>query len=696
MAKKIIAVGLILAVLTISAYADIYMGNDITIPGYFNGLINRSNVVGQVSKDNAQDVSIAANGNHSELNQLNWSVAGHILDSNLYFINPANIYTNDNTSFLELNNVTGSTSSRIGLFSGTVITEQSYIEMYNNTPSFAIQALSQNLDYQAYIFNDNANIWMVSQDFLGYFYSNYIQTNNYFEFQIQGLNKIIINDFGLNVYGHIKTNQTGIGYNLSCFDENGELQRNSNCDNILNNDINNLSSQKLNKSDYYNASIDINNLFNNLSLKLNKTDYYNASNDLQLSKDYTNSSNTSMKSYVDNGLSGKEPSIIGSTANVFWNGLKQWITLGIGNITGLQTALDLKDTNLTNANTSMKSYVDNQDNSTLQSSKDYTNSSNTSMKSYVDLQDNVSGGTALSNISSNWGNWTNHTDPNAERSITGSTSNTFWNGVKSFITLSSGLITDFTAAVRGNVSNGTSSNLTYNLATGKFDLSFVPCIGNNYYQSADGKNISCAAGGSSSSPLTVKGDIYVRNTTTDTRQPIGNNGEVLTVDSTTNTGMKWASVASSGTPFSKYNFTRQDIYTNNTVNYTFGNGSTVLSLSLSTGHFIDGNCVLVTNTSVATIAPQFFMNITGSNAVNFAVEYFTSATAKGSAMIPASGTALNESIVPTASAGLPFTRTEIDFYSNQTSAGFLNISMKASAAGRVFILKGSHCQSIET
>ena len=42
------------------------------------------------------------------------------------------------------------------------------------------------------------------------------------------------------------------------------------------------------------------------------------------------------------------------------------------------------------------------------------------------------------------------------------------------------------------------------------------------------------------SPLTTKGDIFVRNTTIDTRLPIGSNTQILTVDTSTATGMKWA------------------------------------------------------------------------------------------------------------------------------------------------------------
>jgi len=49
---------------------------------------------------------------------------------------------------------------------------------------------------------------------------------------------------------------------------------------------------------------------------------------------------TSQVTGLDSALSGKEGTITGSTGNVFWNGLKAWVALEIGNITSLQTVLN--------------------------------------------------------------------------------------------------------------------------------------------------------------------------------------------------------------------------------------------------------------------------------------------------------------------------------------------------------------------
>ena len=55
--------------------------------------------------------------------------------------------------------------------------------------------------------------------------------------------------------------------------------------------------------------------------------------------------------------------------------------------------------------------------------------------------------------------------------------------------------------------------------------------------------VSSGGGGSTSLPTTTKGDLVVHNGTTNVRLPVGSNTQVLTADSSTATGLKWAAAA---------------------------------------------------------------------------------------------------------------------------------------------------------
>jgi hypothetical protein len=59
----------------------------------------------------------------------------------------------------------------------------------------------------------------------------------------------------------------------------------------------------------------------------------------------------------------------------------------------------------------------------------------------------------------------------------------------------------------------------------------------------DSATINITTTGSGSSPLTTKGDVYTHDSSADTRLAVGNDGEVLTADSASTNGIKWAAVS---------------------------------------------------------------------------------------------------------------------------------------------------------
>lgn len=70
--------------------------------------------------------------------------------------------------------------------------------------------------------------------------------------------------------------------------------------------------------------------------------------------------------------------------------------------------------------------------------------------------------------------------------------------------------------------------------------------GSLYFNTANAALFFAADAADTTSPLTTKGDIYTFSTTND-RLPVGTNNQTLVADSSTSTGLKWATPASGST-----------------------------------------------------------------------------------------------------------------------------------------------------
>lgn len=104
---------------------------------------------------------------------------------------------------------------------------------------------------------------------------------------------------------------------------------------------------------------------------------------------------------------------------------------------------------------------------------------------------------------------------------------------------------------------------------------------NGKYLTTDGSNSSWATVSGGASPLTTKGDLYTYSTM-DTRLPVGNDGEVLSANSGTTTGLEWIAAGGTGTVTS----VSQTVPTGLTISGSPVTTTGTLALGLDTGYVI--------------------------------------------------------------------------------------------------------------
>lgn len=141
------------------------------------------------------------------------------------------------------------------------------------------------------------------------------------------------------------------------------------------------------------------------------------------------------------------------------------------------------------------------------------------------------------------------------------------------------------------------------------------------------------------SPLTTKGDLYTRNTTTGIRVAVGTDGFVLTADSAQAAGVKWAAPSSGGT---------------RAVGITIDGGGSAITTGIKGDIYVPYGCTITAVTMLADQSGSIVVDIWKDTYANYP---------------PTDADSITASAVPTITAALKSQDNTLTGWTTSVSAG---------------------------
>ena len=199
------------------------------------------------------------------------------------------------------------------------------------------------------------------------------------------------------------------------------------------------------------------------------------------------------------------------------------------------------------------------------------------------------------------------------------------------IPVGTGTVTSVTATSPITSSGGTTPDISTSMATNKLIGRSTAGVG-VMEEITIGTGLSLSSGTLSNSatytsPLTTKGDIFVRSTV-DTRLPVGANTQILAADSTEVTGLKWINVPATGVT----SVAALTLGTSGTdLTSTVANGTTtpVITLNVPTASATNRGALSSTDWSAFDSKQAGSVNLTSLSALSYASTSFVKMTAAG-------------------------------------------------------------------